>query len=144
VLNVPGQETYQQEWDNYLTAWHQARTPAALHTAWVNAWKFLGNWSAGNGGANVGLNGLVWDDQHMTHGVYLATMWNAELSGALTQKAAVPLAANIDNFMLQQAWGVPLYYLKTFYLLKPGLSGIEANPWSWGGLYQMQYLTYKG
>jgi peptide/nickel transport system substrate-binding protein/oligopeptide transport system substrate-binding protein len=144
VLNVPGQESYQQEWDNYLTAWHQAKTPAALHTAWVNAWKFLGDWSAGNGGANVGLNGLVWDDQHMTHGVYLATMWNAELNGALTQQQAVPLAANIDNFMLRQAWGVPLYYLKTFYLLKPGLSGVEANPWSWGGLYQMQYLTYHG
>jgi len=143
VLNVPGQETYQQQWDNYLKAWHQAKTPSQLHQAWVNAWKFIGDWSAGNGGANVGLNGLVWDDQHMTKGVYLATMWNAELNGALSQAAAVPLAAKIDNFMLQNGWGVPLYYLKTFYLLKPGLSGIEANPWSWGGLYQMQYLSYK-
>ncbi|GMA60387.1 peptide ABC transporter substrate-binding protein [Alicyclobacillus fastidiosus] len=140
VLVASGQATNAQQWTNLMNAWKQAKTPADKHTAWVNAWKFVGDYSAGNGGANIGLNGQVWDDEHMPHDVYLATMWNAELNGAISQKAEDDLTANIDNFMLQQGYGIPLYYFKTFYLEKPGLTGIEANPWSWGNLFQMQYL----
>jgi hypothetical protein len=43
--------------------------------------------------------------------------------------------------MLQQGYGVPLYDMETFYLESPGLTGIQANPWSWGNLFQLQYLN---
>ena len=153
VLQVPGTETNQQYWDGLLAAYHQAKTPAEQHTAWVNAWKFLGAYSLGNGGTNVpapgtpgatGLNEQVWDDENVTPSMHNVYMWNTELGGTIDQATADQLAANIDNFMLQQGYGIPLYYYETFYLEKPGLSGIEANPWSWTGLYQFQYLNYKG
>lgn len=143
VLVVPGATTNQQQWDNYAAAWQKAKTPSQRHTAWVAAWDFVGDYSAGNGEANVGLNGQVWDDQHMPRSVYLANMWMAELNGTISQKTADRLSANLDNLMLQQGYGEPLYYQKTFFLEKPGLTGIEANPWSQGGLFQFQYATWK-
>jgi oligopeptide transport system substrate-binding protein len=144
-LEVPGTESNQQLWDGLLTAYHQAKTPAEQHTAWVNAWKFLGAYSIGNGGTGtpLGLNDQVWDDQHMTTAVHNVYMWNNELAGTVNQAQADQLTANIDNYMLQQGYGIPLYYYETFYLEKPGLSGVEANPWSWTGLYQFQYLNYS-
>ena len=146
VLEVPGTETNQQVWDGLLTAYHQAKTPAAQHTAWVNAWKFLGAYSTGNAGIGLplGLNDQVWDDQHMTQALHNVYMWNTELGGTVNQETAVVLASKIDNYMLQQGYGIPLYYYETFYLEKPGLSGVEANPWSWTGLYQFQYLSQNG
>jgi len=144
TLIVPGQATDQQQWDNYVKGWQTAKTAADKHAAWVAAWKFVGDWSAGNGGANVGLNGQVWDDQHMPNDVYQATMWNAELGATVNLNTADQLAANLDNYMLQQGYGVPLYDMETFYLESPGLSGIEANPWSWGNLFQLQYLAQGG
>lgn len=143
VLNIPGQATNQQQWDNYAKAWKQAKSASDKHDAWVAAWKFVGDWSAGNGGANVGLNGQVWDDQHMPQEVHDAVMWNAELNAAIDQNKANQLAANIDNYVLSNGYGLPLYYQKTFYLEQPGLTGIEPNPWSWSGLFQLQYATWK-
>ncbi len=143
-LDVPGTETNQQLWNGLLQAWHQAKTPAALHTAWVNAWKFLGSYSIGNGGANIGLNEKVWIKQHETEAIHNVYMWNHELGGTVNQQQADHLAANIDNYMLQQGYGIPLYYYETFLLEKPGLTGVLANPWSWGGVFQMQYLNYNG
>lgn len=143
LLDVPGQATNQEQWNNYVNAWKKAKTSADKHAAWVSAWEFVGDYSAGNGGANVGLNGQVWDDEHMSQDVHDVIMWNTELNGATSQNEAVPLAAKVDNFMLQQGYAVPLYYAKTFYLERPNLTGIEANPWSWSNLFQMQYLTSK-
>lgn len=144
ALEVPGTESDQQLWDGLLAAYHQAKTPAEQHTAWVNAWKFLGSYSTGNGGANIGLNEQVWIDQHETKAIHDVYMWEAEIGGTVNEQQGVRLAANIDNYMLQQGYGMPLYYYETFLLEKPGLSGVIANPWSWGSVYQMQYLNYNG
>lgn len=142
-LEVPGTETNQQLWNGLLAAYHAAKTPTEQHAAWVNAWKFLGAYSIGNGGIGspLGLNDQVWDDEHMTTAVHNVYMWNNELSGTVNEAQADQLTANIDNYMLQQGYGIPLYYYETFYLEKPGLTGVEANPWSWTGLYQFQYLN---
>lgn len=143
VLQPPGQATNAQEWANYTKAWDAAKTPSAKHAAWVAAWEYLGDWSAGASGANIGLNGQVWDDKNQPQSVYDTAMWNSELNGAISQSSADQLAANLDNTMLQDGYGEPLYYLETIYLEQPGLTGIEANPWSWSGLYQLQYATWK-
>jgi len=143
VLNIPGAATNQDQWNNYTKAWKQAKTAGDKHSAWVSAWEFVGDWSAGNGGANVGLNGQVWDDKNMPQDVHDAVMWNAELNGAIDPKQADDLAAKIDNYVLNNGYGMPLYYQKTFYLEQPGLTGIEPNPWSWSGLFQLQYATWK-
>jgi peptide/nickel transport system substrate-binding protein/oligopeptide transport system substrate-binding protein len=143
VLVIPGAATNADQWANYTKAWKDAKKPADKHDAWVAAWKFVGNWSAGNGGANVGLSGQAWDNKHMSQDWHDAVMWNAELNAAIDQDKANELTANIDNYVLNNGYGVPLYYAKTFYLSQPGLTGIQANPWSWGGLFQLQYATWK-
>jgi len=143
VLIIPGQATNQDQWDNYLAAYKKAKTPAEKHDAWVAAWKFVGDWSAGNGGANIGLIGQVWDHKNEPQDWHDAQMWNNELNAAVDQQTANDLVLKLDNYTLQNGYGMPLYYAKTFYITQPGLTGIQANPWSWGGLFQLQYATWK-
>lgn len=143
VLVVPGAATNAEQWSNYTKAWKAAKKPTDKHDAWVAGWKFVGNWSAGNGGANVGLTGQAWDNEHMPQEVHDAVMWNALLNAAIDQDEANELAAKIDNYVLKNGYGMPLYFQKTFFLTQPGLTGIQPNPWSWGGLFQLQYATWK-
>lgn len=139
LLIIPGAQSNQQVWNTYVAAWKAAKSPAAKHAAWVNAWKFVGNYSAGNGGANVGLNGQVYVDQHEPEDVYLMQKWGVE-SNAAPAKQGIALASQMTNLLMQQGYAVPLYYNETFYLEKPWLHGVQANPWALLNFYQLQYM----
>ena len=47
------------------------------------------------------------------------------------------------NAEMQSGYAVPLNYNEAVFLEKPDVSGAQANPWSWGSFYQMQYLKLK-
>lgn len=143
IAPAPGQ-TNLELWNNLVTDWKQAKTPAQKHAAWVSAWDFVGNSSGGNGSANVGLNGQVYMDQHEPKSLYLAQMWNVEGENAIKTSVAVKDTAKVVNFLMQQGYEVPLYYNDMFYLEKPNLSAVSLNPWAWGDNYwQLQYIRMQ-
>jgi len=143
LLTEPGTPTYQQSWDNYVNAWKKAKTPVQKHAAWVAAWEFIGTYSTGTASVSTGLQGDVYLDQHEPRSVYLQTMWNSEAEAAVSVKSGAQLAAKISNLMMQQGYAVPLYYDPGFYLEKPDLTGVQFNPWAFGGFYQLQYISIK-
>lgn len=143
ILTGPTSESNMAIWNGLVKQFHSAKTAAGRHAAFVNAWKFVGNYSTGVGTASTGLQGQVYIDQHEPHGLYLASMNMTELVDATSQQQAVRLGANIDNYLLSQGWAIPLYYNEGFFLVKPNLRGVQANPWAYGNVYQLQYVTVK-
>ena len=123
-----------------MKGWKAAKTPADKHTAWVSAWKFVGNYSAGNGGANVGLDGQVYVDEHQPHDQYLLKMWGKELEAATNAEQENALAAKIVNLLTDEGFVTPIAYVKNIFLAKPWLHDVVTNPFSWGNFYQLQYL----
>lgn len=142
-LSPPGAATNEQQLQTYIQAYRTAKTAADKHTAWVAFWEWVCDYSKGNGATNFGLNGQVYFYQNAPKDVLQATKWQRELGVVSNEKVADKLAVNIDNYMMQQGYGIPLYYFQTIYLESSNLSGLQANPWSWGGLYQWQYATVK-
>jgi len=136
---LPGNTTMDL-WNNLVTGWKAAKTPADKHTAWATAWKFVSNYSAGNGGANVGLDGQVYEDGYQPHDQYLLNMWGNELGAATTVEQENDLTAKIDNLLTSEGYVTPIAYVKNIFLEKPGLHGTVTNPFSWGNFYQLQYL----
>nr|NNM89334.1 peptide ABC transporter substrate-binding protein [Bacilli bacterium] len=130
-------------WNNIVNGWKTAKTDTQKHAAWVQAWKFVGNESAGNGNASIGLDGQVYQDKHQP---VLQKQWNEsieQLAYTPDVKTAVPLAANIVNGMMQQGYVEPLVYNDNVYLAKSNLTGVQANPWSDFNFYQLQYIKVK-
>ena len=70
-------------------------------------------------------------------------MWDAELGDTPSSATAAKLAATMANAEMQSGYAVPLNYNEAVFLEKPDVSGAQANPWSWGSFYQMQYLNLK-
>lgn len=138
---APGALSLMDIWNTYVQEFKTATTSAAKHQAWVLAWKFAGNYSKGNGNASVGLQGQVFVDQHIPLDVHMAQQWSTEEMDALSPALAIDLTEKIDNFILDQGYGIPIYYFKNFYLEKPGLHGVQTNPYAWNAFYQFQYMT---
>lgn len=66
-------------------------------------------------------------------------MWDAELGDTPSSATAAKMA----NAEMQSGYAVPLNYNEAVFLEKLDVSGAQANPWSWGSFYQMQYLKLK-
>lgn len=127
-------------WNNLVKAWKAAKTPADKHTAWVTAWQFVSNYSAGNGNTNMGLDGYVYEYSHWPHDQYLLSMWGDELAAATNTDTENALTAKINNLLMGEGWVAPIAYVKNFFLEKPYLHDAVTNPFSWGNFYQLQYL----
>ncbi len=140
LLTVPGAQTPQQIWDNYVAGWKAAKTPADKHAAWVAAWKDVGNYSAGNGDPNIGLDGQVYVDEHQPTEVYQMNMWNTIGSASSSATVSAQLAGKIVNKLMADGYTIPLFFNEQFYLEKPYLHGVQTNPWSWNNFYQLQYM----
>jgi ABC-type oligopeptide transport system substrate-binding subunit len=136
---APGSSTMEL-WNNLVKGWKAAKTPADKHTAWATAWKFVGNYSAGNGGANVGLDGQVYVDEHQPHDQYLLKLWNSELGAATSAEQENALAAKIVNLLTDEGFVTPIAYVQNIFLAKPWVHDVVTNPFSWGNFYQLQYL----
>ncbi|MCL6444892.1 MAG: peptide ABC transporter substrate-binding protein [Alicyclobacillus sp.] len=139
---VPGQTTLDL-WNGMVQAWKNAKTDADKHSAWVAAWKFVGNYSAGNGGTYVGLDGQVYEDQHEPKIVHDINMWMSELGAMSDPAQEAALSAKIVNAVMNTGYAVPLVYNENIYLERSNITGVQSNPWAWGNFYQLQYIEVK-
>lgn len=143
VLRPPGSVSMMQSWDLDVAAWQHAKTAAAKHAAWLNAWDFVGNYSTGTGEVHVGLNGQVYEDEHEPAGVHYRDMLFAELGNTASTKTIVNDWAIIANQLMDEGYAIPIDYSRVWYLEKPNLTGVVANPAAFAGLYELQYLNLK-
>ena len=132
ALEPPGAPTNQQIWNGYVAAWKQDKTAAQKHATWVSAWKFVGNYNAGNGLAGVGLQGQVYEYKNMPANLLQANQWDAEAMTTSSQSAAYQDSVKVDNFMMDQGYAIPLYTTQIHYLQSPALSGLQTNPYGFG------------
>jgi len=121
-------------WQGYLQAWKQAKTDADKHAAWVNAWNFIGN--------SGGLDMQVWQDQHRPDDAMQWTVLAAHENADDMNQAAVD-GGRLAQSVIDSAWMVPLYDPKDLFLVKPWLTNVVYNKFSWGNFFQLQYLTIK-
>jgi len=142
-LNPPGSESLSQQMAYYLSQYTAAKTDSAKHAAWETFWKWVGTYSSGNGGASIGLNAQVYSDKHEPHEVYLWTMWQDEAGNTVNASQAYHLYAQVVDGLMQQGYMEPLYYTKAVFLEAKNVTGVMANPWAYGGFYQMQYVSVK-
>lgn len=70
-------------------------------------------------------------------------MWQAQFVNALTVEDAAPIAAKVVNNLLEEAYAVPLYYQQQYFLVKPGITGVQSNPWAWGNFYGLHLLSVE-
>ena len=121
--------SFQTSWNQFVSAWKAAKTPATKHLAWVNAWKFVSNEDL-----------YLWEDQHRGP---LATHWqilDAE-EAASNLKQAAYWGGHIGQAVIQDAYWTPLVYPKLVSLVDPNLKNITPSPWVWPGFAQLQYAT---
>lgn len=132
ALLSPGSPTNQQIWNNYVAAWKKAKTPAEKHDAWVAAWKFIGNYYSGDGLASIGLQGQVYQYKYMPKDLLKAEQWDVEALTTASQKKEIQYSENLDNYMMDTGYAIPLYSGETFYLEKSNIHGIQTNPYGFG------------
>ncbi len=142
VKPAPGQSNI-DVWNGLIQDWKNAKTPAAKHSVWVTAWKFVGSGSLGNGNAEIGLNAQVYTDEHQGPILYRLNMEDAQLGEATSANTSNHLTANIVNTIFQQGWEVPLFYGVNIYLARPDITKVDANPFGWTGWGNLQYLQMK-
>jgi len=144
ALNIPlpGSSTLDL-WNNIVTTWKTAKSAADKHTAWVNAWKFVGNYSAGNGGTTVGLDGQVYVDKHQPAEVLAWKQLQAKLGSSSSIQAANKIAGQLDTSLMQSGYVVPITFTENIFLAKPNVTNVQTNPFSWNNFYQLQYLSVK-
>jgi len=139
---APGSSTLDL-WKGIVGTWKSATTAAAKHTAWVNAWKFVSNYSAGNGGTTVGLDGQVYVDKHQPAEVLMWHQLQAKMDASSSVKSATKIAGQLVSSLEQSGYVVPIAYNLNIFLAKPNVTGVQTNPFSWSNFYQLQYLSVK-
>ena len=134
------------QWNEILTSYHNAKTDAAKHQAWVEAWEFLFPYSNGSSAGSMNLASLevqkYWYS-HISPQVKQWLMWDTEFQNATSNAQAAKLAGKLMTQVMQQGWTVPIYYGVTDFLERSTVTGAQANPWAWGNFYQEQYLSTK-
>nr|WP_234969588.1 peptide ABC transporter substrate-binding protein [Alicyclobacillus vulcanalis] len=146
IMSPPGSPTLTEQWNQIVAQFKQAKTAAAKHAAWVQAWKFVAPYSEGSGGGGINTGSLdvqVYWDQHESADVRNWRMWQAEYQNSPNMFSSAATAAKLMTQLIQQGYTIPLYYAETYYLERTGITGAQPNPWSWGGFYQMQYLSVR-
>lgn len=144
-LKQPGVPTAAEQWQQIVDSWKKAGTDAEKHAAFVTAWTFV---APNAPGAKLNQNAL---DVQVYYNKYTSEsdkirdlrMWQAQFVNALEVEKAAPIAAKVVNSLMEDAYAIPLFYQKQFFLVKPGISGLLSNPWAWGNFYQLQYLNVK-
>ncbi|KRW92211.1 ABC transporter substrate-binding protein [Alicyclobacillus tengchongensis] len=146
IMDPPGSLSLTQQWNQIVNSWNQAKSATAKHAAYVQAWKFVAPYTEGSGGGGINTSSLdvqVYWDQHESADVKNWRMWQAEYQNSPSMFASASTAAKLMTQLIQQGYTIPLFYGETYYLERTGVTGAQPNPWSWGGFYQMQYLSAK-
>ena len=140
-LVQPGVLTAAEQWKQIEDTWKNAKTNDEKHAAFVSAWSFVAPTAPG---ARLNMNALdvqVFYNKNESNHRRDLRMWQAQFVNALTIDKGAPLAAKVVDDLTKDAYSIPLFYQKQFYLFKSGITGVQANPWAWGNFYGLQYLN---
>lgn len=134
------------QWNQLVLTWKHATSNATKHAAWVQAFKFVAPYSAGETSGSIDLNSLEvqkYIDQHAPKQVQNWIMWQKEYQNSTDNNQAAKLAGKLVTQLMQQGYAIPLYYNKAYYLERSNVTGAQVNPWAWGNFYEFQYLSKK-
>lgn len=144
-LKQPGVPTTAEQWQQIVDTWKNAKTDADKHAAFVTAWTFVAPNAPGGKLNQNALDVQVYYNKYTSENDKIRDlrMWQAEFVNALEVEKAAPFAAKVVNTILDDAYAIPLFYQKQYFLVKPGITGVMSNPWAWGNFYEFQYLNVE-
>jgi len=144
-LKQPGVPTAGEQWQQIVDSWKNAKTDADKHAAFVTAWTFVAPNAPGGKLNQNALDVQVYYNKYTSESDKIRDlrMWQAQFVNALEVEKAAPIAAKVVNSLLDDAYAIPLFYQKQYFLVKPGVTGIMSNPWAWGNFYGFQYLNVE-
>lgn len=144
-LRQPGVATDAEKWQQIVDTWKNAKTDADKHAAFVTAWTFVAPNAPGGKLNQNALDVQVYYNKYTSESDKIRDlrMWQAQFVNALEVEKAAPIAAKVVNSLLDDAYAIPLFYQKQYFLVKPGVTGIMSNPWAWGNFYGFQYLNVE-
>lgn len=142
-LKQPGVMTRGEQWQQIVDTWKNAKSNDEKHAAFVTAWTFVAPNAPGGKLNQNALDVQVYYDKNTSDELRDLRMWQAEFVNALTVEDAAPFAAKVVNNLLDNAYAIPLFYQQQYFLIKPGITGVQSNPWAWGNFYEMQYIAVE-
>ncbi|RUS45468.1 peptide ABC transporter substrate-binding protein [Cohnella sp. AR92] len=142
-LNPPGSKTTAEQWQEIVDSWKNAKSNEEKHTAFVNAFTFIAPNAPGGKVNQNALDVKVYYNEYTSDNLRDLRMWKDQFVNALTVEDAAPYAAKVVNSLLDDAYAIPLFYQKQYFLVKPNVTGVMSNPWAWGNFYEFQYLNVE-
>ncbi|MEF2965631.1 peptide ABC transporter substrate-binding protein [Paenibacillus sp. M1] len=144
-LKQDGVASVGEQWEQIVDVWKNAKTDEEKHGAFVTAWTFVAPNAPGGKLNQNALDVLVYYDKitSETEGLTDQRMWQAQFVNALTTEEAAPIAAKLVNSLLEDAYDIPLFYQVQYFLVKPGITGVQSNPWAWGNFYNLHFLNVE-
>ncbi len=70
-------------------------------------------------------------------------VWQKEFQSSTNDTYSAKIAGKLMTQLMQHGYTIPLFFNKTMFLERTGITGTQANPWAWGSFYQFQYLSKK-
>ncbi|MNC38423.1 hypothetical protein D3C75_870250 [compost metagenome] len=142
-LKQPGLPTAAEQWQQIVDLWKNAKNNDEKHAAFVTAWTFVAPNAPGGKLNQNALDVQVYYNGYQSDTLRDLRMWQAQFVNALTVEDAAPIAAKVVNNLLEEAYAVPLYYQQQYFLVKPGITGVQSNPWAWGNFYGLHLLSVE-
>lgn len=142
-LKQPGLPTAAEQWQQIVDLWKNAKNNDEKHAAFVTAWTFVAPNAPGGKLNQNALDVQVYYNSYQSDTLRDLRMWQAQFVNALTVEDAAPIAAKVVNNLLEEAYAVPLYYQQQYFLVKPGITGVQSNPWAWGNFYGLHLLSVE-
>ncbi len=142
-LKPKGVPTAAEQWQQIVDVWKKAKTNDEKHAAFVSAWSFIAPNAPGGKLNQNALDVQVYYNKTQSDDLRDLRMWQAEFVNALTVEDAAPFAAKVINNLMDNAYAIPLFYQQQFFLVKPGITGVQSNPWAWGNFYGLHFLSVE-
>lgn len=142
-LKPKGVPTAAEQWQQIVDVWKKAKTNDEKHAAFVSAWSFIAPNAPGGKLNQNALDVQVYYNKTQSDELRDLRMWQAQFVNALTVEDAAPYAAKVINNLMDNAYAIPLFYQQQFFLVKPGITGVQSNPWAWGNFYGLHFLSVE-
>ena len=143
ILKPAGVPTAAEQWQQLVDQWTNAKTDDEKHAAFVSAWGFIAPNAPGGKLNQNALDVQVYYNKTQSDELRDMRMWQAEFVNALTVEEAAPFAAQVINSLMDNAYAIPLFYQQQFFLVKPGITGVQSNPWAWGNFYGLHFISVE-
>lgn len=142
-LKQEGVPTLAEQWQQIVDVWKNAKTNDEKHAAFVTAWTFVAPNAPGGKLNQNALDVQVYYNRTTSESEKLRDqrMWQAQFVNSLTVDEAAPIAAKLVNSLMEDAYAIPLFYQMQYFLVKPGITGVQSNPWAWGNFYNLHFLN---